>query len=79
MGRPKKSDPKIFVAAVEQALAKGAPSDNLVNIVCRQIKAGNTPIIQRVLEMKYGKPVQPTEITGKDGNDLKIIIEHITA
>ena len=72
-------DPKTFVMEVERALARGNPDDSLVNLTCRQIKAGNTPLLLRILEMRYGKPVQPNEHTGKDGQDLKIIIEHITA
>lgn len=82
-GRPKgsknKADPKVFVAAVERALEKGGPNDSLVNMVCRQVKAGNTPLILRILEMKFGKPVQPTEITGKDGERLSVEIIHIGA
>ena len=82
MGRPKgsknKADPITFVTAVERALEAGGPENSLINLTCRQIKAGNTPIILRVLEMKYGKPIQPTQLTGADGDALKIIIEHIT-
>ena len=88
MGRPKgaknKTDEaRAFVAAVERALAKSGATDTLVNLVCRHLTsekpACSVPALTRVLEMKFGKPVQPNEHTGKDGQDLKIIIEHITA
>jgi hypothetical protein len=82
-GRPKgsksKDDPKAFVSAIERALAAAGPTETLVNLTCRQIKAGNTPVILRILDMKFGKPAQTTQLTGPEGNDLKIIIEHITA
>jgi hypothetical protein len=82
-GRPKgsksKDDPKAFVAAIERALAASGPTENLVNLTCRQIKAGNTPVMLRILDMKFGKPAQTTQLTGADGDALKIIIEHITA
>lgn len=82
-GRPKgslnKADPKVFVTAVERALEKGSPDDSLVNMVCRQMKAGNTPLILRILEMRFGKPAQTLEHTGKDGEKLAIEITHIGA
>lgn len=84
MGRPKgsgnKRDPAlIFVTAVERALAKGGVTDSLVNLTCREIKKGNTAIHLRLMDMKYGKPKETKQITGADGDALKIIIEHITA
>jgi hypothetical protein len=83
MGRPKgsknKADTSAFVAAVERALEKGGIENSLVNLTCREIKKGCTPIHLRFLEMKYGKPKETRELTGPDGDALKIIIEHITA
>jgi hypothetical protein len=83
MGRPKGSkskteDAKAFVAYVERALAKGANKDNLVNLVCRHIRDEKVPtMLLRTLEMKFGKPVQPQEHTGPNGETLRIIVEHI--
>lgn len=88
MARPKGSksktdDQRNFVAQVEKALVKSGTYTNLANLVCRKLHsatpAESMPILMRLLEMRFGKPAQTTEITGKDGNDLKIIIEHITA
>lgn len=79
MSRSKgQKDPKAFVMEVERALTRSGPTDSLVNLTCRQIKAGNTPLLLRILEMRFGRP-QQHEITGKDGEALKIIIEHINA
>lgn len=75
----KTDDVKAFIAAVERALAKGGVTDSLVNLTCREMKKGNTPIHLRLMDMKFGKPKETKEITGKDGAELKITIEHITA
>jgi hypothetical protein len=85
MGRPKGSksktdDQKAFVAYVERALAKGANKDNLVNLVCRHIRDEKVPtMLLRTLEMKFGKPIQSNEHTGKDGERLSIEITHVGA
>lgn len=90
MARPKGSktknnadDQRVFVTQVERMLVKSGEYTNLANLVCRKLHSlkpnESMPILMRLLEMRFGKPAQTTEITGKDGNDLKIIIEHITA
>lgn len=88
MARPlgsksKTDDQRAFVAQVERALVKSGEYSNLANLVCRKLHSlkpsESMPILMRLLEMRYGKPKETKEITGADGNDLKIIIEHITA
>jgi hypothetical protein len=88
MARPigsktKTDDQKAFVAAVEKALIKSGTYTNLANLVCRKLHsatpAESMPILMRLLEMRFGKPAQTTQLTGADGDALKIIIEHITA
>ena len=31
------------------------------------------------LAYTYGKPLQPTEVTGADGGPLKVLVEHIAS
>lgn len=86
MGRPlgsktRSDDARTFIAAVERALIKSGTYDSLANLVCRKLHSAQPsecmPLIIRLLDMKFGKPIQPTELTGKDGEALKILIEHI--
>lgn len=87
MARPKGSktrsdDARAFITAVERELKKGGGDDNLIRLVCRKLtsaKSDSVPIMLRFLDMKFGRPTQTAEITGKDGEALKIIIEHINA
>ena len=86
MARPRGSknkteDAKAFVGYVEEALRRGGKADNLVNLVCRHLVSANVsasiPMIMRLLEMKFGKPAQQLEHTGKDGEQLAIMVRHI--
>lgn len=88
MARPigsktKTDDQRNFVAQVEKALVKSGTYTNLANLVCRKLHsatpAESMPILMRLLEMRFGRPAQTTQLTGADGAELKIIIEHITA
>lgn len=68
------------MTAVERTLVKSGPTDSLVNLVCRHVtsdKPSAIPVLLRILDMKYGKPAQPVEHAGKDGEPLSIEVVHI--
>jgi hypothetical protein len=72
-----------FVKQVEDALAKGQWNDNFINLTCRHLTRNgrdaslSLTALLRMLEMKYGKPKQPTEISGKDGAAILVKVTHV--
>jgi len=88
-GRPKGSGNKkpageAFVARVESLLIKAdsklAPFA-LENLACRFLTQSapniGLPVWQKLMEYKFGKPLQPTEITGKDGGEISVKVTHV--
>jgi len=82
-GQNKVESAEYFVRQVEQALGKGQWNDSFINLTCRHLTrngkdaALSLTALLRMLEMKYGKPKQTTEHTGKDGGEISVKVTHV--
>lgn len=79
-GQNKVESAECFVRQVERTLAKGQWNDSFVNLTCRHLTrdgknaALSLTALLRMLEMKFGRPKQTTEISGKDGQPIPVEI-----
>jgi len=77
-GQNKAESAECFVRQVERTLAKGQWNDSFINLTCRHLTrdgknaALSLTALLRMLEMKYGRPKQTTEHTGKDGGPIAV-------
>lgn len=72
-GRPKKEN------CVTDLLKQKLPPDEFAEIVAKEARSGNDSIIRHVYDRYEGKVPDKHEITGEDGEDIKIevVIEDI--
>jgi hypothetical protein len=75
-GRPK-SD--LSITALIDAVVK--PSDWEFIITCLKTKArrGDVKAIEMLMDRRFGKAIQQTQLTGEEGGPLKVIVEYVDA
>jgi hypothetical protein len=71
-----------FIRQVELALKRGESEETLVNLTCRALTDKKNPMIgfaalKQVLEMKFGKPKQTSELTGEGGGAIVVKVQHV--
>lgn len=71
--------PKVVEKNLHDLLADACPDEHVITIfrvMTAQAQAGDTKAAALLLGYKFGKPIERQEITGANGEGIKIVVEY---
>jgi len=77
-GRPPKAVEE-SVTALLDSVVRPEDWEDLTGVLVKLGKKGNIPAILALFDRRYGKPTEKHEVTGKDGEPQKVLIEYVNS